>query len=427
VRSSSFRRLRLAAWFTAVVAVCLVAAPASAQNTPSGSTTAAPGVTDKTITIGIVTSETGAGAPYFFDSPDGAKARFDVENAKGGVFGRKLKLIAIDNATSPTQDAAGWQSLEQQGVFAVIGYDPLLFASYRYLTQQGIPVVGDGLDGPEWGQQPNTNMFNWANSLNPPHFPAYTGFGTFIKSLGAKNMALLSVVSPSATAAMKADEVSLKKAGIKFDYTNYNLQFGTVDFTTEALAMKSAGSDGFASAVEPDSAIGLASSVKQQGIVTKAPMVGTGYAQKTIDDAQANQAGQNGWFAAQTVPFELKTAATKGMQAGLKKYASSAYKGGIPDGGLTGGWLSADLVIRGLKDTGKDLSRTAYMKALSKVTDYTADGLLPSPVDLSHFGQDPPKSCMYWTKLSGKQFTGAKLVCGNLIPNSDQIQASGAS
>ena len=56
----------------------------------------------------------------------------------------------------------------------MIGYDPLLFISYRYLNQQGIPVVGDGLDGPEWGQQPNTNMFNWANSLNPPLFPAYT-------------------------------------------------------------------------------------------------------------------------------------------------------------------------------------------------------------------------------------------------------------
>ena len=67
------------------------------------------------------------------------------------------------------------------------------------------------------------------------------------------------------------------------------------------------------------------------------------------------------------------------------------------------------------------------MKALSAITDYTADGLLPSPVDLSHFGQDPPKSCMYWTKLVGKQFTSAKLVCGNLIPNSDQVSPSGAS
>ena len=107
-------------------------------------------------------------------------------------------------------------------------------------------MVGDGLDGPEWGQQPNTNMFNWANSLNPPLFPAYTGFGKFVKTLGAKSMALLSVVSPSATAAMKADEISLQKAGIDVGYTNYNIQFGTVDFSSEALAMKSAGVDGFA-------------------------------------------------------------------------------------------------------------------------------------------------------------------------------------
>jgi branched-chain amino acid transport system substrate-binding protein len=414
---------------TVAAVVCAGATQAVAQTTTTGGTSSAsaPGVTANTITIGLVTSETGAGAPYFFDSPDGAQARFDVENAKGGVGGKKLKLIAIDNATNPTQETAGWQSLNQQGVFAVIGYDPLLFISYRYLNQQGIPVVGDGLDGPEWGQQPNTNMFNWANSLNPPLFPAYTAFGKFMKSLGAKSMGLLAAVSPSATAAMKADEISLKKAGVAVGYTNYNIAFGTVDFTNEALAMKSAGVDGFGGALEPDSAIGLAASVKQQGIVTKAPMVGTGYAQSTIDNAQANQAGQDGWFAAQTVPFELKTPATKAMQAGLKKYASSAYKGGIPDGGLTGGWLSADLIIRGLKDAGNNLTRASYMKALSSVTNYTADGLLPSPVDLSHFGQDPPKSCMYWTKLKGKTFTSAKLVCGTLIPNSDQVSSTAAS
>ncbi len=45
---------------------------------------------------------------------------------------------------------------------------------------------------------------------------------------------------------MKADEISLKKAGIDVGYTNYNVPFGTVDFTSEALAMKSAGVDGFA-------------------------------------------------------------------------------------------------------------------------------------------------------------------------------------
>jgi branched-chain amino acid transport system substrate-binding protein len=402
--------------------------PAAAQTSGSGgSSESAPGVTPKTITIGLVTSATGAGAPYFFDTKDGAQARFDLENSKGGVFNRKIKLIALDNQTNPTQETTGWQSLNQQGMFAAIGYDPLLFIAYRNLQSAGVPVVGDGLDGPEWGQQPNTNMFNWANSLNPPKFPAYTGFGKFVKSLGATKMGLLSAASPSASAAMKADVISLKKAGVDAPYTNYNIPFGTVNFTGEALAMKSAGVDGFGDALEPDGAIGLATSAKQQGLSVKAPMVGTGYAQKTLDDAQANAAGQGGWFAAQTVPFELGKSGTKAMEAALKKYAGKAYSGGIPDGGLTGGWLSADLIIQGLKDAGKNLTREGFMKALSSTTGYTANGVLPSPVDLSHFGQDPPKSCMYWTQLKGKKFTNAKLVCGTLIPNSDQISSPASS
>ena len=34
---------------------------------------------------------------------------------------------------------------------------------------------------------------------------------------------------------------------------------------------------------------------------------------------------------------------------------------------------------------------------------------------------------MYWTKLKGKAFTSAKLVCGNLIPDSSQVSSSAAS
>src|SRR5260221_5244930 len=144
------RATRLVCLVTVGLMVVAVATQASAQTGTGGGTTAnTPGVTANTITIGLVTSETGAAAPYFFDAKDGAQARFDVENAKGGVGGKKLKLIAIDNQTSPTQESAGWQSLNQQGMFAAIGYNALLFLSYRYLQEQGIPVVGDGLDGPE--------------------------------------------------------------------------------------------------------------------------------------------------------------------------------------------------------------------------------------------------------------------------------------
>ena len=91
MRSRPFSATRLAGVLTVAAVVCAGATQAVAQTTTTGgaSSASAPGVTANTITIGLVTSETGAGAPYFFDSPDGAQARFDVENAKGGVGGKK--------------------------------------------------------------------------------------------------------------------------------------------------------------------------------------------------------------------------------------------------------------------------------------------------------------------------------------------------
>jgi hypothetical protein len=50
-----------------------------------------------------------------------------------------------------------------------------------------VPVTGDGFDGPEWGQQPNTNMF----SLDPvnPGYPPTTVWGEFFKSTGVTRVA----------------------------------------------------------------------------------------------------------------------------------------------------------------------------------------------------------------------------------------------
>jgi branched-chain amino acid transport system substrate-binding protein len=93
--------------------------------------------------------------------------------------------------------------------------------------------------------------------------------------------------------------------------------------------------------------------------------------------------------------------------------------------GLTGepgfdtyeGWVAADLMIKGLQAAGPNPTRKSFITNLSKVTNYDAGGLLPSPVDFSKFGQPPAMECAYYPQLEGTHFIvpGDKPVCGGRV------------
>src|SRR5215471_9918123 len=133
----------------------------SSTGSSSGSNTAsAPGVTKDTIKIGFITSATGNASSTFADSAKGAQARISALNDAGGINGRKITLVTADDQSSVSGDLTAAQDLVNKGVFAIIDYTPYAFGGYRYLQQKGIPVTGGSFDGPEWGKQPNTNMFS---------------------------------------------------------------------------------------------------------------------------------------------------------------------------------------------------------------------------------------------------------------------------
>ena len=55
------------------------------------------------ITIGIVSDNTGAEASIGSAVPAAIEARFDLQNASGGIDGHKIVAVVGDTATSPVQ------------------------------------------------------------------------------------------------------------------------------------------------------------------------------------------------------------------------------------------------------------------------------------------------------------------------------------
>ena len=117
-------------------------------------------------------------------SPAGFTARIDMQNAEGGVNGHKLVPLVIDDQTSPSEIATAVQEADSKA-FGIVSQSPLFFLAAKYPQQAGVPVTGSYSDGPEWGEQPYTNMFASDDGSVDPKYPVNTQIGDFLKATAA--------------------------------------------------------------------------------------------------------------------------------------------------------------------------------------------------------------------------------------------------
>ncbi|HUZ10011.1 MAG TPA: ABC transporter substrate-binding protein [Acidimicrobiales bacterium] len=408
MRKALFGRCALGAAISLTGSVCLGAAGGSAASASSSP-----------ITIGFISDITGVAASTFQDSPGGAQARIALQNAQGGVDGHKIKLVVEDDQSSPSTNQTVSEDLVQnKGAFGVIDYSAFTFGGYKYLQQQGIPVTGGGFDGPEWNAQPNVNMFDTAPPLDGLIDGSYYAADPtkIYKSLGIHKVAGLAYgISQSSQQSIKSIFSVLPSSKC---YENLSVPFGGVDFTADVLQVKQAGCDTVIGSFVDASDIALSQAVKNAGIKAK-QIYFTGYDQNVLGSPNARAAADGDYFTA-AINFTTPNTATQDMLKALKKYDPS-YKGGIPDYGLYGAYLSADLMIKGLELAGKNPTRSAFITNLRKVKSYNAGGILPGTTLFTGFGTAgivPKTLCGYYMQLKGTQFhvvTG-KAICGKAVP-----------
>lgn len=124
----------------ALIAAAVVAVP--------GALAADPGVSADEIVLGGTAPISGPESAYAVVAL-GAKAYFDYVNSNGGVFGRKIRYVYLDDAYDPAQTVQQTRRLvEQERVFAifnVVGTEHAL-ATRPYLNELGVPqlFVGSG-------------------------------------------------------------------------------------------------------------------------------------------------------------------------------------------------------------------------------------------------------------------------------------------
>jgi branched-chain amino acid transport system substrate-binding protein len=115
--------------------LCIAAVSATAQD----------GVTGDTITFGQAAVLEGPAQALGQGMKLGITAAFEEANKKGGVQGRKLKLISVDDGYEPDKSAAATKKLiEQDKVFALIGAvgTPTTVAAQPIATAAKVPFIG---------------------------------------------------------------------------------------------------------------------------------------------------------------------------------------------------------------------------------------------------------------------------------------------
>jgi branched-chain amino acid transport system substrate-binding protein len=400
-------------------------AAASPRTTAGGPATTAAAVQRSPITIGFITSDTGLAASSYVDSEWGAQARIDALNDAGGVNGHKIVLKTVDDGSSFANNLTLAQDLvENKGAFGLIEDSTFVAGAYKWLNQQGVPVTGAAIDGPEWNTPPNTNMFSVFPVFGPfPNGARYTNDNgaRFLKDIGVTKLALLAYNIPSAIAAAKADVVVDQQQGIQNCYLNTTIPFNDQDFTAIALQIKSAGCDGVEGLFLLGSDIPLSRAVKAAGVTAKF-VYPTAYDQNLLDQQSALQA-MLGDYTSTTVDFSVNPSpAAKLMLARLKQYTK--FTGGIPSINVVYGYAAADLMITGLQRAGVDPTRAGFISNLRTYDGWDGEGLFSQPTILSHFGTTAmvsPTGCALYVQISSSgfvQYGDGKPICGNNVATS---------
>jgi branched-chain amino acid transport system substrate-binding protein len=405
-----------------IAAVGVAATGASAQS--SGN---APGVSDDSVTIGYISSQTGVAAATHKNAHRSCQARIDAQNAEGGVNGRKINLEVIDDKSSANL-AAAQDLVENRDAFAVVDNSAFAFLSYRYLKDAGVPMIGGGFDGSYYYDEGNENIISSLGSGTPVPGLTYDTATKVMKQMGAKKVAAVGYgVSPSSSESAKATETfGADAVGLKGVYLNTNVDFGTTDVGPIVLGIKNSGADGLYLPLDSDTNFAVVQGLQQNGVKMKSNVLATGYSQDLLDQPIAQTIQPDTVMFTGYRPVELGGAAVKEFQKNLKKYVDLT---GVPDYGTYTGYITCDMVILGLQNAGKNPTRQGFVDGIRKTNGgkYDGAGLLCAPVDLSYesYGKIAPTTCTWFVGVKDGKFVvlnKGKPVTGKLVGDADLIK-----
>ena len=339
----------------------VAAACGSSSSTGTTATTTAaatPGVTANSILFGETTPKSGPAALYG-QQQAGIQAYFDTINAQGGVGGRKLKLIALDDQYSPPVALQDTKTLiEQDHVFAIVQTNGTATteANMPIYQQFGVPVVGAG-----------TGAAFFYDTLRPFFFnvwPAYTVEGKKLGEFATQTLKLnkIGVIYQNddfGKSLYQGFQSSGATAAVSIPYDPTQ-----TDFSSAVAQLKSAGVDGVVIFAIPGPAISIMNAMAAINFHPKLLLSQVSVAPSSY--SAVNSSEINGSYISAFIPplTDSTNPQVATFHSAMKQYQPSTPASVF----AAWGWEAAQTAVAGLKAVHGPLTRASYIAALNTLT-----------------------------------------------------------
>jgi ABC-type branched-subunit amino acid transport system substrate-binding protein len=336
-----------------------------------------PGVSDTEIKLGQTMPYSGPASAYGTIGRI-EEAYFNMVNSKGGVNGRKIRMISLDDAYSPPKTVEQTRKLvEQEEVLAIVGTigTPTNSATQRYLNSKKVPQSFISTGAAKWDDPKN---FPYTTALYPPYQMEGRIFAKYL--LKNKPDAKLGVFSQNDDAGK--DYVRGLKEGLGDKATQiivkevtYETSDPTVD--SQIVALKASGADTLFTMATPKFGAQAIRKVAELGWSPLNYVVSVSSSITGVLEP-AGLAASKGLLTA----LAVKTATdprwndAKDVQE-FRAFLKEWFPKGDPGDASNTGYIAAFMTVKVLQMCGDDLTRENLLHQATNLTRVEAPLLLP--------------------------------------------------
>jgi ABC-type branched-subunit amino acid transport system substrate-binding protein len=315
----------------------------------------AQGVSGDTILIGQSAALSGPAEELGKEMKAGAEAYFDAVNKSGGINGRKIKLVSLDDGYEPERAAANTKTLiNENKVLALFGYvgTPTSNASLPIFTEAKVPFIGAFTGAQSLRDPYNRYIFN----VRASYFDETEAIVGHLVQQGIKNIGVFYQNDAYGKAGLAGVERALKKRNLEIAITA-TVERNTVDVSkaVEALAKSKTGAVIMISAYK--SCAAFIKEMKRVGALQQywnVSFVGS--------RALSNELGDDGRGVqiSQVVPFPWQDSIPI-----VREYQKRI--GGAQKTSFTSleGYIAAKVLVEGMRRAGKNLNRESLVDGLA--------------------------------------------------------------
>ncbi len=316
----------------------------------------AQGVTATTITLGQSAALTGNAAALGIEMKLGAEAYFESVNKKGGVNGRMIKLVTLDDGYEPERAKANTQKLiQEQDVLALFGYvgTPTSAASMPVFTAAKVPFVGAFTGANSLREPFNRYIFN----VRASYFDETEAIVEHLTRLGIKRTAVFYQNDGYGQAGLEGVERAMKKRNLAIT-GKATVERNSVDVTAAVAALAKTDSQAVVIITAYKSSAAFTRAMKSAGAGAQFWNVSFVGSKALSDELKADGRGVQ---ISQVVPFPWS-----GGLPILREYQSLVPADKISFTTLEG-FIAAKVMVAGLRAAGPKPDREKLVDGLAKL------------------------------------------------------------